>query len=173
MTETEPAATPALDPDIAIRRIAVRRLARTVKIAADLVAHCQQLASDAGNGDHLGPLSAAARLINSNARMAHALGHIALVERRQRTIIEHIRPPAVELNSTNENRRRSEIREDIGTKIDDALAADRRRRLLQPGDPHEEANLRLQEEEWNETHPQKRAMDMYRRFGRSLNDRGR
>jgi hypothetical protein len=104
---------------------------------------------------------------------AHALGHIALVERRQRTIIEHIRPPAVELNSTNENRRRSEIREDIGTKIDDALAADRRRRLLQPGDPHEEANLRLQEEEWNETHPQKRAMDMYWRFGRSLHDRSR
>ena len=145
-----------------------------MKIAADLIAHCQQLASDAGNGDHLGPLSAAARLINSNARMAHALGHIALVERRQRTIIEHIQPPkpAPELNSGFGNRTRWEIREDIGTKIDAAAAAERRERLLHPGDPQEEANLRLQEEEWAEADPKKRGRDTYLGLRRSLHGRG-
>jgi hypothetical protein len=157
MTETEPAAVPAPDPDIAIRRIAVRRLARTVKIAADLVAHCQRLASDAGNGDHLGPLSAAARLINSNARMAHALGHIALVERRQRTIIEHIRPPAPELNSRNENR--GDIRAEIMRRLAVGDADRRREQLSHPNDPQEEANLMLQEAEWNEMESGRRAPD--------------
>ena len=116
---------------------------------------------DAGNGDHLGPLSAAARLINSNARMAHALGLIALVERRNRTIIERIQPPKEELNSKNENLTRRQMREKIGRQVDEALAADRRERLKQPIDPQEEANLTLQLELRDEMDPRDRAMRAY------------
>ena len=158
---TPPAPPAAPDPDVAIRRLATRHLAANVKIGAGLVAHCRQMVHDAGNGDHLGPLSAAARLINSNARMAHALGLIALVERRSRTIVQHIQPPKVELNSKNENLTRRQMREKIGRQVDEALAADRRERLKQPIDPQEEANLTLQLELRDEMDPRDRAMRAY------------
>lgn len=159
---TPPAPPAAPDPDVAIRRLATRHLAANVKIGAGLVAHCRQMVHDAGNGDHLGPLSAAARLINSNARMAHALGLIALVERRNRTIIERIQPPKEELNSKKEiPLTRRQMREKIGRQVDEALAAERRERLKQPIDPQEEANLTLQLELRDEMDPRDRAMGAY------------
>ena len=160
-TDVPEISPPPRDPDDDIRRLATRHLAANVKIGAGLVAHCRQLAHDAGNGDHLGPLRAAARLINSNARMAHALGMIALVERRSRTIVQHIQPPRPELNSGNDKMTSNEIREDIGRRIDEARAFERRERLKQPFDPQEEANLMLQEEEWAERDPRERAMEQY------------
>ena len=172
---TPPAPPAAPDPDVAIRRLATRHLAANVKIGAGLVAHCRQMVHDAGNGDHLGPLSAAARLINSNARMAHALGMIALVERRNRTIIERIQPPKSELNSEKEkkapHRTRNEIRTDIGSKWDEMYAEARREQLKHPIDPQEEANLMLQEEEWAEQNPTDRALKTYFRYGRQLRGR--
>jgi hypothetical protein len=173
--DTSPEDSPpaAHDPDVAIRRLATRHLAANVKIGAGLVAHCRQMVHDAGNGDHLGPLSAAARLINSNARMAHALGLIALVERRNRTIIERIQPPKSELNSENEKkapyRTRNEIRADIGRKWDEMVAQSRREQLKHPIDPQEEANLTLQEEEWmEERESNRRALKTYSTLGRAL-----
>ncbi|MBL6852782.1 MAG: hypothetical protein ISS15_00030 [Alphaproteobacteria bacterium] len=160
---------PPRDPDDEIRRLATKHLAANVKIGAGLVAHCRQLAHDAGNGDHLGPLGAAARLINSNARMAHALGMIALVERRSRTIIQHIQPPKPELNSEKQIRTRAQMREDIGRKLDEAISIERRERLKQPANPQEEANLMLEEELWAEQHPKERAIDHYRMLGRAMN----
>ena len=165
MTTDEPAdpPSPPPNPDDEIRRLATKHLAANVKIGAGLVAHCRQLAHDAGNGDHLGPLSAAARLINSNARMAHALGMIALVERRNRTIVQHIQPPKSELNSKKENPppTRREMRERIGRQIDDAIAEEQRERLKHPLDPQEEANLTLQLELRAEQDPKERAMARY------------
>jgi len=166
---------PARNLDDEIRRIATKHLAANVKIGAGLVAHCRQLAHDAGNGDHLGPLGAAARLINSNARMAHALGLIALVERRSRTIVQNIQPPKLELNSEKPKfRTRNEIRQDIGRKLDEHLSEVRRERLRHPIDPQEEANLMLQEQEWEEERESKqRALHTYRTFGRAVFHPGR
>jgi len=159
---------PPRDPDDEIRRIATKHLAANVKIGAGLVAHCRQLAHDAGNGDHLGPLSAAARLINSNARMAHALGMIALVERRSRTIVQHIQPPKPELNSENEKKSDAQLVEDIGHKFARVIAENRREQLKHPVDPQEEANLMLEEELWAEDNPRERARTLSLTIGRRI-----
>jgi hypothetical protein len=65
-------------------------------------------------------------------------------------------------------RPRAEIRAEIGTKVANAVAKLRRDRMQQPGDPQEEANLQLQEEEWNAEDPQRLAMSMYRQAGRAM-----
>jgi hypothetical protein len=87
--------------DEAYRQSAVAALARHLSRGGDLLAHCEMLAK-AKRGDRLGPLYAAARLLNANAQVARALAHVGLVERRSRTIVETIQSPDAkndELNS--------------------------------------------------------------------------
>ena len=87
--------------DDELRRLAAIKLAQHLDMGGELVTRCQELAKVA-RGDRLGPLVAAARLMRANAHVAQTLAHVALVERRQRTIIEQIQrpdPKAAELNS--------------------------------------------------------------------------
>ena len=120
MTEPEPSATgsggqtnaaelrteAALDKsDEELRRLAVARLAEHLDIGSSLVARCEHLA-ELPKGDGLAPLYAAARLMHANAHIARSFAQVAQVERRQRTIIEHIQPAVLKMadsNSTLEN----------------------------------------------------------------------
>lgn len=104
-TKEDEAACPADDADEALRRLAVLRLAEHLEIGGQLVARCQALA-DTKRGDRLGPLTAAARLMRANVQVAQTLAHVALVERRRRTIVERIQtsdPQTAELNSQKRN----------------------------------------------------------------------
>ena len=95
------ASSAVLCSDDDLRRVTAAQLARHLDMGAELVARCQALAQVA-RGDRLGPLTAAARLMRANAHVAQTLAHVALVERRQRTIVERIQGPAsnsAELNS--------------------------------------------------------------------------
>lgn len=87
--------------DDALRRFAAEQLAQHLETGASLVERCEALALTS-RGDRLGPLNAAARLMHANAHVAQTLAHVALVERRSRSIIERIQPPdpkIAELNS--------------------------------------------------------------------------
>lgn len=143
---SDPIAAPNLDE--VLRRMAAERLAQQLAVGLELVAQCREEAQT-GGGDHIAPLSVAARLINSNARMAHALGHIALVERRSRTIVEHIQPakPVVELNSINQQSEDRAVFKDLERRILGQLADQRREARLHPKDPCEDARYRLEDEE--------------------------
>ena len=77
------------------RRMAVERLAEHLTIGAALLERCQELAA-AQRGDRLGPMHAAARLMQANAKVADALAHVAQIERRRRSIIERIQPVQVD-----------------------------------------------------------------------------
>ncbi len=149
------AAQPVENPDEALRRLAGKRLAEYLNIGVGLATECSRLASGKSR-DHLGPITAAARLFNSNARVAQALALVALVERRQRTIIERIQPPkpdAAELNSRNAEKARSDLEafQVLEQQFLDSLVEERRERLKAPTDPQEEANLMLEEELWLES----------------------
>jgi hypothetical protein len=83
------------------RQSAVEELAGYLAKAGVMLDRCEAM-SKAARGDRLGPVYAAARLMNANAQVARALAHVALVESRRRMIIETIQPPApkkAELNS--------------------------------------------------------------------------
>jgi hypothetical protein len=83
------------------RQSAVEELAGYLATAGGMLARCEAM-SKAARGDRLGPVYAAARLMNANAQVARALAHVALVESRRRMIIETIQPPPpknAELNS--------------------------------------------------------------------------
>jgi hypothetical protein len=87
--------------DEELRRMAVARLAEHLDIGSSLVTRCEELAQ-VHRGDRLGPLYAAARLMNANARVALALAQVGQVESRRRSIVERIQPPdpkIAELNS--------------------------------------------------------------------------
>jgi hypothetical protein len=93
--------TPAPSQDEIHRQSAVEQLAGYLARGGALLARCEAMAK-AARGDRLGPVYAAARLMNANAQVAKALAHVALVESRRRTIIETVQPPApkkAELNS--------------------------------------------------------------------------
>ena len=77
------------------RRMAVERLAEHLTVGAALVARCEQLAG-VKRGDRLGPMHAAARLMQANAKVADALAHVAQIERRHRSIVERIQPVQVD-----------------------------------------------------------------------------
>ena len=84
------------------RQSAVEELAGYLVKAGGMIDRCEAM-SKAARGDRLGPVYAAARLMNANAQVARALAHVALVESRHRTIVEKIQPPAPknpQLNST-------------------------------------------------------------------------
>ena len=73
--------------DDELRRYAVEQLAEHLTIGVDLAARCQNL-SLRSESDKVGPINAAARLMQANARIAEALASVAQVERRRRTIVE-------------------------------------------------------------------------------------
>ena len=135
---------PAENPDEVLRRHAGKRLAEYLDVGIGLATECQRLAS-AKSRDHLGPITAAARLFNSNARVAQALASVALVERRQRTIIERIQPPKpdkAELNSQNERKERpEEIRKRLESRIMNIVA--RIQSDSGPSNPHAEAHAQM------------------------------
>ena len=79
-------------PDEAYRRFAVEELALQLVRGGALLARCEAIAK-AGRADELGPIYAAARLMNANAQITKALAQVALVERRSKTIIETIQKP--------------------------------------------------------------------------------
>jgi hypothetical protein len=90
-----------LSQDEVHRQSAAHELAGYLQRGGAMLARCEAL-SKAARGDRLGPVYAAARLMNANAQVARALAHVALVESRRRTIIETVQPPApknTELNS--------------------------------------------------------------------------
>ena len=145
-------------PDEVLRRQAAAELARHLKRGTSLIARCEVLAAGEG-GDKLGPLYAAARLMQANARVADVLTHVALVERRRRMIVERIStsdPKHVELNSTIEETNPDDAYDRLMEKFERDLAMRRRKDLEHPISPHEEANLMLQEEFWLEDHPEDR-----------------
>jgi len=83
------------------RQSAVEELAGYLARGGAMLARCEAM-SNVARGDRLGPVYAAARLMNANAQVARALAHVALVESRRRTIIETIQSPQpknAELNS--------------------------------------------------------------------------
>jgi hypothetical protein len=98
--------------DEELRHFAVARLAEYLDIGANLVQRCEHLA-ELPKGDRLAPLYAAARLMHANANVARSFAHVAQVERRQRTIIEHIQSPVLQMadsNSTLGNQLEQELR---------------------------------------------------------------
>ena len=83
------------------RQSAVEELAGYLVKAGGMIDRCEAM-SKAARGDRLGPVYAAARLMNANAQVARALAHVALVESRRRMIVETIQSPPpknAELNS--------------------------------------------------------------------------
>ncbi|HUO98712.1 MAG TPA: hypothetical protein VMU01_08580 [Rhizomicrobium sp.] len=96
----QPRAHPSRDEGY--RQITVEDLALALTRSDALLAHCEALAR-AAYGDPLGPVHAAARLMNAKAQVAKALAQVAQVERRSRTIVETIQMPDPEnagLNAT-------------------------------------------------------------------------
>jgi hypothetical protein len=103
-----PASSRTDDEDF--RRYAVARLADHLEVGVSLAQRCEQLAGVA-NGDRVAPITAAARLMNANARIAEALATMAQLERRRRSIVERIQPVEnknAELNSGFGKFRRSD-----------------------------------------------------------------
>ena len=98
--------------DEELRHFAVARLAEYLDIGASLVQRCEHLA-ELPTGDRLAPLYAAARLMHANANVARSFAHVAQVERRQKTIIEHIQPRVLQMadsNSTLENELEADLK---------------------------------------------------------------
>ncbi len=96
---TDQPAPPRTDDEL--RRHAAEQLAEHLIIGVDLAARCHNLSLRAET-DKVGPINAAARLMQANARIAEALATVAQVERRSRSISERIQPPdkkQAELNS--------------------------------------------------------------------------
>jgi hypothetical protein len=95
-----------------LRHHAVGRLAEYLDFGTSLVQHCEHLAA-LPTGDRLAPVYAAARLMIANARVAQAFVEVAELERRRRTIVEHIQPTVVQMadsNSTLANKLEEELR---------------------------------------------------------------
>jgi hypothetical protein len=89
------------EQDEAHRQSAANELAAYLASARTMLARCEAMAK-ATRGDRLGPIYAAARLMNANAQVAKVLAQVVLVESRRRMIIETIQPPKpekAELNS--------------------------------------------------------------------------
>jgi hypothetical protein len=78
--------------DDAYRQVTVQDLALALSRSDALLARCQAMA-EVANFDQLGPINAAARLMNAQAQVAKALAQAAQVERRSRTIIETVQRP--------------------------------------------------------------------------------
>ena len=111
------------------RQSAASELAAYLACARTMIARCEAM-SKAARGDRLGPIHAAARLMNANAQVARALAHVALVESRHRTIVEKIQPPAQknpQLNSTfSSGGEQEDARAELERRLDARLESIRR-----------------------------------------------
>jgi hypothetical protein len=95
-----------------LRHHAVGRLAEYLDYGSSLVEHCEHMAA-LPKGDRLAPVYAAAKLMSANARVALAFAAVAELERRRRTIVEHIQPAVAKMtdsNSTLGNKLEQELR---------------------------------------------------------------
>jgi hypothetical protein len=128
-SQTAPPLAPVVDrlaaKDDAYRQITVQDLALALSRSDALLARCQAMAEVADFGQ-LGPIHAAARLMNAQAQVAKALAQTAQVERRSRRIVETIQRPDPEnagLNSifSNEQGSSPEQREKIRDALERAL----------------------------------------------------
>jgi hypothetical protein len=114
------------------RQSAVEELAGYLAKAGGMLARCEAM-SKAARGDRLGPVYAAARLMNANAQVARALAHVALVESRRRMIIETVQPPMPKKAGLNSRFSSLEDEEESPEENDKARAELERRldRLLE------------------------------------------
>lgn len=109
--------------DETYRQTAAAELTAYLAEGRTMLARCSAMAG-AKRGDRLGPIHAAARLMNANAQVAKALAHVALVERRTRTIVETIQPPKpekVDLNSLLDDECVEDLRAGLQHEIDAIL----------------------------------------------------
>lgn len=125
------------------REAAVESLSESLDEARALLARCTAMAN-AKRGDRLGPVYAAAKLMQAHAQIARALAHVALVERRSRTIVETIQPRAAknpELNSAISYPPGESPKEKLLDLIKRLLeqARSQKKDVPPPGDSHEEA----------------------------------
>lgn len=127
---------PPTPQDEVHRQSAAAELADHLAQSGALLARCVAMAK-ATRGDRLGPMYAAARLMNANAQVARALAHVALVERRTRTIVETIQLPKPENAELNSGFPSAEAMDDARTALErrlDACLAARRRAQQGPED---------------------------------------
>ena len=126
------------------RQSAVEELAGYLAKAGVMLDRCEAM-SKAARGDRLGPIYAAARLMNANAQVARALAHVALVESRRRMIVETIQSPPPKKAELNSRFLSREDEEDSPKNNEDARAALERRldRLAEAGRREQE---RLEDE---------------------------
>lgn len=98
----EPAPVPPPSPHSseAYRRFAVEELALHLMHGSSLLAQCKALAEASGD-DPTGPILAAARLMNANAKIAKALTEAAGTERRSRMIVEVVQRPDPQIAGLN------------------------------------------------------------------------
>ena len=130
--------------DEAHRQSAVEELAGYLAKAGVMLDRCEAM-SRAVRGDRLGPVYAAARLMNANAQVARALAHVALVESRRRTIIETIQPPAPKKAELNSRFLSPQDEADSPEKEDEAFA-ELERRLDRLAEAHRQEQERLEDE---------------------------
>ena len=121
------------------RQSAVEELAGYLVKAGGMIDRCEAM-SKAARGDRLGPVYAAARLMNANAQVARALAHVALVESRRRMIIETIQPPAPKKARLNSRFPSPQNEEESPEEKDNAVAAleSRLNRLLEASQQEQE-----------------------------------
>jgi hypothetical protein len=92
-------------PDV--QQFAIDKLAAHLEVGVSLAQLCEDLANKS-KGDRLGPIYAAARLMRANAMVADVLATAGGIERRRRSIVEHIQAPhpkPAELNSALEEKK--------------------------------------------------------------------
>ncbi len=99
------------------RQSAVEALAQHLARGGALLARCETLAN-AVRGDRLGPIYAAARLLNADAQVARALAHVGLVERRSRTIVETVQAPGAQNSELNSGFADDDARAELERRLD-------------------------------------------------------
>ena len=126
------------------RQSAVEELAGYLARARGMLDRCEAM-SKAARGDRLGPIYAAARLMNANAQDARALAHVALVESRRRMIIETIQPPTPKKAELNSRFLSPQDEADSQEKKDEAFA-ELERRLDRLAETTRQEQERLEDE---------------------------
>ena len=106
--------------DDVYRRFAVEELALQLARGSALLARCEAIAKEEPP-DQLGPIYAAARLMNANAQLAKALAQVAMVERRSRTIVETIQRPDPKIAGLNSSLPRLLENQDIRAFLERGL----------------------------------------------------
>lgn len=123
-----------LSSDERHRQAAAEQLAGYLATASGMLKRCDRL-SDVKRGDKLGPIFAAARLMNSTSQVARVLAQVALVERRSRTIVETVQtfpPKKGKLNSPfsyaegESPKEVADARVALENRLDELLAAAKR-----------------------------------------------